>query len=393
MVEHDVFVVIPAAGSGERLGGSVPKQYCKILGKPLLLYAVEQFLSFSWVKKLALVVDNIEKAHAIIQEAGLDSCKRLLLVKGGPSRHRSIHAGLLELKEYSSDEDRVVIVHDGVRPFVPERLVVELCDAALTHGAAGAIRPLVSTVLTSTADLFLDTSLDRSKHVASETPQAFRMHTLLDAYRKCTDEELDCGTECLQLVLKHAGTRAKLINGPEELWKVTHKKDLFTANCCLREKSNGVCIISEHQTPLVRMLEESLIDKVSCIRRVDSVSEPPPPPSNDHKQRTFNTVIIFHMHEIQQDEHLLDFASLLDVDKDGLIVHIIDNARVDGMQSMSVYNLHRNGRKMAHHHEKLHKGVVVIHCVTSNEEKRLIELVSTLVQADPTTFTGQTFFL
>ncbi|XP_039291047.1 uncharacterized protein LOC120352829 [Nilaparvata lugens] len=232
----------------------------------------------------------------------------------------------------------------------------------------------------------LDAKL-RWKYIIKKKREQLGWHQI-----QCTDEELDCGTECLQLVLKHAGTRAKLINGPEELWKVTHKKDLFTANCCLRERSNGVCIISEQQTASSKMLEESLSDKVLRIKRVDSVAEHSSP-STDHNQATFNTVIIFHMHEIQQDEHLLDFASLLDVDKNGLIVHIIDNARVDGMQSMSVYNLHRSGRTMAHHYEKLHKGVVVIHCVSANEERRLIDLVSTLVQADPATFTGQTFFL
>lgn len=76
-----------------------------------------------------------------------------------------------------------------------------------------------------------------------------------------------------------------------------------------------------------------------------------------------------------------------------MIIHIIDNAKIDGMQSMSVYNLHRSGRTMAHHYEKLRKGVVVIHCITTNEDRQLVELVVTLVQADPLTFTGQTFFL
>lgn len=60
---------------------------------------------------------------------------------------------------------------------------------------------------------------------------------------------------------------------------------------------------------------------------------------------------------------------------------------------MSVYNLHRSGRTMAHHYEKLRKGVVVIHCVNANEDQQLVDLVVTLVQADSSTFTGQTFFL
>lgn len=63
------------------------------------------------------------------------------------------------------------------------------------------------------------------------------------------------------------------------------------------------------------------------------------------------------------------------------------------MQSMSVYNLHRNSRKMAHHYEKLHKGVVVIHCVSSNEAQKVTNIVISLLQSDPQTFSGQTLFL
>ena len=79
---------------------------------------------------------------------------------------------------------KVVIVHDAARPLVPSELVEELVIAAEEHGAAGAIRPLVSTVLQANSDGFLDHSLDRSKHVSSETPQAFQFDILTSAYNK-----------------------------------------------------------------------------------------------------------------------------------------------------------------------------------------------------------------
>lgn len=85
---------------------------------------------------------------------------------------------------FTDEELKVVVVHDGVRPMVPRRLLIELCDSALVHGAAGATRPLVSTVLKTTPDQFLETSLDRSTHVASETPQAFQLSVLSTAYCK-----------------------------------------------------------------------------------------------------------------------------------------------------------------------------------------------------------------
>ncbi|XP_075231136.1 D-ribitol-5-phosphate cytidylyltransferase-like [Lycorma delicatula] len=390
MISFGVGVVIPAAGSGERFGGSTPKQYYKILGKPLFLYAVDRFASFPWVKKIALVVDNIDKVNAILQETGFSHIQKIKLVKGESTRHRSIRAGLQELEKLSIEDLKVVVVHDGVRPLIPTSLVIQLCDAANVHGAAGAVRPLISTVLSTSADQFLDASLDRSTHVASETPQAFQFSVLTSAYCKCTQDELDHGTECLQLVLRHMGIRAKLITGPEDLWKITLKKDLYTAVSCIREINNDVCIISSEETSAVKMLEENLISKVAVVKRVVGVLDSSQ--YHDNKQKTFNTVILFHMHEINQDEQLLDFAALLNTEKQGLIIHIIDNAKIDGMQSMSVYNLHRSGRTMAHHYEKLHKGVVVIHCVNANEDQQLVDLVITLIQADPTTFTGQTFF-
>lgn len=78
----------------------------------------------------------------------------------------------------------MVIVHDAARPLVPSELVEELVVAAEAHGVAGAIRPLVSTVLQTNSDGFLDHSLDRSKHVSSEMPQAFQFDILTSAYNK-----------------------------------------------------------------------------------------------------------------------------------------------------------------------------------------------------------------
>jgi len=72
---------------------------------------------------------------------------------------------------------------------------------------------------------------------------------------------------------------------------------------------------------------------------------------------------------------------------------VIEHTSADGMQSMSVYDLHRSGRNMAKHYEKLQKGVVVIHCLTPGEDRRLAELVSSLILSDASTFSGQTLFL
>ncbi|GLH12287.1 D-ribitol-5-phosphate cytidylyltransferase [Gryllus bimaculatus] len=147
MVNFDVGVILPAAGTGDRLGGPTPKQYCKIMGRPLFLYALQEFLAVPWVKKIALVVDNPDHACRFLEETCFDKDK-LIVVQGEHTRHRSIRAG-------------------------------------------------------------------------------------------CSEEELEKGTECLQLALAYAGVSARLITGPSDLWKVTYKKDLYAATCCIRGRLCG----------------------------------------------------------------------------------------------------------------------------------------------------------
>ncbi|XP_073971937.1 D-ribitol-5-phosphate cytidylyltransferase-like isoform X2 [Rhodnius prolixus] len=367
MVDFEVGVVLPAAGCGERMGSSVPKQYIKILKKPLFIYALEEFLSIRYVKKISLVVDNIEMTTDILKEFGLADSQKVSVVFGDKTRHRSIKAGLLELQRHYQESDiKVVVVHDAVRPFVPRSLLGELVRSAAEVGAAGPVRPLVSTVVKPGNDSCLDASLQRSAYAASETPQAFQFEILMSAYAKCTEEELDLGTECLQLVLTHCGLRPKLITSSDDLWKVTYNKDIYIVEATIREKSTDVCIITDFESDALNLLEDALKNKVASVKIVLGTSSS----KNQDNGKKYNTVILLHRHEIQQDLHLVDFANLIDLDKQGLIIHIIDHASIDGMQSMSVYNLHRNSRKMAHHYEKLHKGVVVIHCVSSNEAQK-----------------------
>ncbi|ELV10657.1 2-C-methyl-D-erythritol 4-phosphate cytidylyltransferase-like protein [Tupaia chinensis] len=114
--------------------------------------------------------------------------KRISLIEAGVTRHRSIFNGLKALAEGQSNSNlskpEVVIIHDAVRPFVEEDVLLKVVVAAKEHGAAGAIRPLVSTVISPSADGSLDHSLDRAKHRASEMPQAFLFDVIYEAYQQ-----------------------------------------------------------------------------------------------------------------------------------------------------------------------------------------------------------------
>ncbi|XP_004078457.1 D-ribitol-5-phosphate cytidylyltransferase [Oryzias latipes] len=256
-IDFPVSVVLPAGGTGERTGLHTPKQFCSLLGRPLISYTIQAFERVSWIQHIVVVVakESMGLMADIIQRF---QHHKVLVVSGGSTRHRSICNGVLALDEEGTapDRPRVVIIHDAVRPFVEEGFLREIAVAAKDHGAAGAIRPLVSTVIATTSEGFLDHSLERAKYRASEMPQGFTHHVIRQAYQRCTEADFEFGTECLHLALQYCGTNAKLIEGPPTLWKVTYKKDLAAAESVLKESlSESACMITGGRTAAAALAE------------------------------------------------------------------------------------------------------------------------------------------
>ncbi|XP_070326747.1 D-ribitol-5-phosphate cytidylyltransferase isoform X3 [Odocoileus virginianus] len=260
-----VAAVLPAGGCGERMGVPTPKQFCPILERPLISYTLQALERVSWIKDIVVAVtrENMETMKGIIQRY---QHKRISLVEAGVTRHRSIFNGLKVLAEDQPNcrlsKPEVVIIHDAVRPFVEEDVLLKVVTAAQEHGASGAIRPLVSTVISPSADSCLDHSLERARHRASEMPQAFLFDVIYEAYQQCSDYDLEFGTECLHLALKYSHIKAKLVEGSPDLWKVTYKRDLYAAESIIKERiSQQVCIImdtKEDEEHVGRCLEEML---------------------------------------------------------------------------------------------------------------------------------------
>ncbi|XP_051872299.1 D-ribitol-5-phosphate cytidylyltransferase [Pristis pectinata] len=291
-LDFSVAAVLPAGGSGERMGSATPKQFCQLLQRPLISLTLEAFERVHWIKEIVVVVSqqNFELMNAVIGQYGHS---RATVVVGGLTRHQSIFNGLkafVENEPHQSwlEKPEVVIIHDAVRPFVEEDILYRVATAAKEHGAAGAIRPLVSTVVATNPEGYLDHSLERAKYRASEMPQAFTFDVIYRAYEQCTDYDFEHGTECLHLALQYCGISAKLFDGPPDLWKVTYKRDLYAAESIVKESlSKSVCIITGMQEePIqlgillqevlqlvikqVNLLKWSLSKESHCIQAISS---------------------------------------------------------------------------------------------------------------------------
>ncbi|MEQ2298233.1 hypothetical protein AMECASPLE_003129 [Ameca splendens] len=277
-VDFPVSVVLPAGGTGERTGLQTPKQFCPFLGRPLISYTIESFERVSWIQTIMVVVakENIGFMMDIVQQF---QHNKVRVVPGGSTRHRSICNGVMALgeevvreqeKPAASSRPKVVIIHDAVRPFVDEDFLHKIAVAAKKQGAAGAIRPLVSTVIATTSEGYLDHSLERAKYRASEMPQGFRYDVIYQAYQRCTESDLEFGTECLHLALQYSGINAKLIDGPPTLWKVTYKRDLAAAESIIKETlSQTACLITgglEAGVTLANVLQKAFVALDVAIR-------------------------------------------------------------------------------------------------------------------------------
>jgi 2-C-methyl-D-erythritol 4-phosphate cytidylyltransferase/2-C-methyl-D-erythritol 2,4-cyclodiphosphate synthase len=176
-----VDVVVVAAGSSTRMAG-VDKLEAPIGGRPLLAWTLDALASAPTVERIVLVT-AAERIDALRTRSWLPAAV-VAVVAGGSRRQESVAAGLAALDRLDpSDDDRVVLIHDGARPVVPAGLVERVARAARLHGAAVPVLPIAETVKRVAGDLVAET-LDRADLATSQTPQGFRRGVLRAAHAR-----------------------------------------------------------------------------------------------------------------------------------------------------------------------------------------------------------------
>ena len=234
-----VTVLIPAAGSGTRMGKGTKKQFLLLGGLPVLAHTLRKFEEIPEVKEIIPIVPEDEMEHCLekcVECQGLKKVKRI--VPGGNQRQDSVYNGLRAL---APDTD-VVLVHDGVRPFITAGLVKELISSL--SGCDGAILavPAKDTLKEVSKDRLVKKTLDRSNCFQVQTPQAFRYRVLMDAFQKAYAEKY-YGTDEASLVEK-CGGKVRVVPGSYFNIKITTPEDMILAEALLmkeaRERSKGM---------------------------------------------------------------------------------------------------------------------------------------------------------
>ncbi|WP_093884743.1 2-C-methyl-D-erythritol 4-phosphate cytidylyltransferase [Syntrophus gentianae] len=225
-----VIAIIPAGGSGRRMQSPNPKQYLFMNGKPVLVHTLLRLQKSSLIDEILLVVpegDLFFVRESIAKPYRLTKIQNI--IAGGKERQDSVRNGLAEI----GDQCDVVVVHDGVRPFVTEEMLSRVIGAALQFGAAVAGVPVTDTVKEVPGDGYISRTLNRETLWLAQTPQAFQRRILQKAYRKAAEDDFH-GTDDASLV-EHLGTPVKMIRGDYRNIKITTPDDLVLAEAFLRE--------------------------------------------------------------------------------------------------------------------------------------------------------------
>ena len=209
-----VTALIVAAGKGERLGGGVPKQYRLLGGKPVLRWAVESVLGHPAVRSTRVVIGKGQQEVAQAALAGLDVGP---LIEGGAERADSVRAGL------DAIAGDAVLVHDAARPFCPSAVVDRLISQLEFFEGAAPVLPVSDTL--ARAGGTLGEPLDRSGLVRVQTPQAFRLDALRQAYAAWAGEAPTDETT----VARAAGLNVAMVEGDPALDKLTTPADFDRA--------------------------------------------------------------------------------------------------------------------------------------------------------------------
>jgi len=221
--------IIPAGGSGRRMGSGIPKQYLLLGGIPVLVHTLQVFQSSPVVDEIFLVVpegDIPEVRNAIVGRYNL--FKVSLIVAGGAERQDSVRNALAHLRE----EHGIVLVHDGVRSFVSGELIQRIVAAAEADGAVAVGVQVKDSVKEVNSAGWVIKTVTREGLWLTQTPQAFRKPLILAAYERAAADGF-YGTDDASLV-ERMGVPVRMIPGDYDNIKVTTPEDLTLGEAIIR---------------------------------------------------------------------------------------------------------------------------------------------------------------
>jgi 2-C-methyl-D-erythritol 4-phosphate cytidylyltransferase len=224
----DIHVLVPAAGSGHRVGSDTKKQYLELGDQPVLVQTLSRLAALSQITAIHLIVPEADVAFCredLVERYRLEKIGGIIV--GGTERQDSVRNGLEACGAASQD---VILIHDGVRPFFPQEQIGPLVQLAAVEGAALLAIPAQDTIK-EVFDGRVRSTLDRSLLWQVQTPQAFLCERILEAHRRAYANGY-VGTDDASLI-EWCGWPVAILAGHSYNFKITTPADLAMARALL----------------------------------------------------------------------------------------------------------------------------------------------------------------
>ena len=224
--------IIVSAGKGHRFLKEKKKQFYLLGDRPILAHTLDKFENCPLIHSILLVVGQEDMDYClkeIIEKYGYRKISQL--IPGGRQRQDSVKNGIDLLPK----ETEIVVIHDGVRPFVTKEMIEESIRSAVKCQAVATAMPVKETVKMVQRDGIVLQTLDRDSLWQIQTPQTFQVNVIKEAYHKATADGF-IGTDDASLV-EHLGVKVHILPGAYSNIKITTLEDLMLANLILQMQS------------------------------------------------------------------------------------------------------------------------------------------------------------
>ena len=233
--------LIFAGGVGKRMNsGSVPKQFLELDGKPIIIHTIEHFDKHPMIDSIVVVlieswIDTFKKQ---LEQFGIT--KVVSVIPGGKTGQESIRFGLEEIERVSPvpAEEITVLIHDGVRPLINEKVITDNINGVKEYGNAITVVPSIETVIEIDNDGDIFKVADRSIYRLARAPQSFILADILKAHRRSLEDGTDYIIDSAML-MRHYGAILHTVEGPIENIKITTPMDYIVFKAMAEARKNG----------------------------------------------------------------------------------------------------------------------------------------------------------
>ncbi|WDV06817.1 2-C-methyl-D-erythritol 4-phosphate cytidylyltransferase [Lysinibacillus irui] len=222
-------VVLPAAGSGKRMGAGQNKLFLELLDKPILIHTLEVFQQDPFCTGIWLAVKPEERVYiqGLLEQFGITKVKGL--PAGGAERQHSVHSCMKEMQQVD-----IVLVHDAARPFITHDIIANLVQSAHQNGAAIAgVR--AKDTMKKVRNGIIEETVDRDSLWMIQTPQAFQYDLIVEA-EEVAEKVGFLGTDEAMLV-ERLGHTVHIVESSYENVKMTTQEDLLFGEAILRKRA------------------------------------------------------------------------------------------------------------------------------------------------------------